>query len=239
MRQIVFDTETTGLEPEKGHRIIEIGCVELIDRQFTGNNFHRYINPEREIETGALIIHGITNEFLQNKPVFADVQTDFLNFISGAELIAHNASFDVGFINNEMQLLAKDAKLLDTYVTIFDTLALAREMFPGQRNSLDALCKRYKVDLSNRKLHGHGALLDAQLLAEIYLLMTGGQRNLFADSDFITHDTTTKTLTATGIKNRNPLSIIHANDTEKTSHNDILTIIKKNSGKCLWKNEEK
>lgn len=239
MRQIVFDTETTGLEPEKGHRVIEIGCVELIDRQFTSKNFHRYINPEREIEAGALVVHNITNEFLQDKPTFAQILDDFLNFISGAELIAHNATFDVNFINHEMLLLTKDARPLDTYATIFDTLALAREMFPGQRNSLDALCKRYKVDLSNRKLHGHGALLDAQLLAEIYLLMTGGQRNLFIDNDFAVSNTTTNTLTSVNIKNRNPLSIIHANDAEKSSHNDILTIIKKSSGKCLWKNEEK
>src|SRR3989304_5044935 len=143
-RQIVLDTETTGLEPEKGHRIIEIGCIELLDRQLTGNNFHKYVNPQRKIDEDSVIITGITNEFLHDKPIFSDILSEFLDFINGAEIIAHNANFDVGFINHEMRLASKKAKTLDYYVTVFDTLALARKKFPGQRNTLDAICKRYK-----------------------------------------------------------------------------------------------
>ncbi|EKE01112.1 MAG: hypothetical protein ACD_21C00211G0001 [uncultured bacterium] len=237
MRQIILDTETTGLEPEKGHRIIEIGCVELIDRQFTSNNFHRYINPQREVEAEALAIHGITNEFLSDKPTFANVLDDFLGFINGAELIAHNASFDIGFINHEIRLLAKNAESLDAYATVFDTLALARKMFPGQRNTLDALCKRYKVDLSARNLHG--ALLDAKLLAEVYLLMTGGQVSLFGDDEFNLADEATMALTQKNNKDRSPLPIISANTDEIKAHEDFLAIIKKNAKKCLWETDEK
>lgn len=236
MRQIILDTETTGLEPQKGHRIIEIGCVELIDRQPTGNNFHRYINPQREIEASAITVHAITNEFLRDKPLFSEIFQDFLSFVNGAELIAHNASFDVGFINHEIRLLNKNAELLDGYVTIFDTLTLARKMFPGQRNSLDALCKRYNIDLTTRKLHGHGAMLDAQLLTEIYLLMTGGQGNLFVDSEIHSTNTSTKTLTKKINKDRPSLPIIHANDAEINSHNSLLALIKKTSKNCLWEN---
>jgi DNA polymerase-3 subunit epsilon len=238
MRQIVIDTETTGLEPEKGHRIIEIGCIELIDRQLTGINFHKYLNPEREIELESLAIHGITNDFLRDKPVFADVLSELLDFIRGAELIAHNANFDVGFINHEMQLVTKDTKLLDHYVTIFDTLALARKKFPGQRNTLDAVCKRYKIDLSERKLHG--ALLDAQLLAEAYLLMTGGQGSLFTDQDHVTSDTLSNAISSEDTKanmNKISSSVIKASDLELTAHKALLEKIKKNSGKCLWKCE--
>ena len=235
MRQIIIDTETTGLEPAKGHRIIEIGCVELIDRKLTGNNFHRYINPGREVEAEALAIHGITNEFLHDKPIFADILSDFLGFINGAELIAHNAVFDVGFINHEMRLLTQTAKSLDTYATIFDTLVLARKMFPGQRNTLDALCKRYKIDLSSRKLHG--ALLDAQLLAETYLLMTGGQGSLFADSELTQAEEASKTVLQKISKNRPALPIVLANNTETIAHQALLTIIKKKAGKCLWENK--
>lgn len=236
MRQIVLDTETTGLEPEKGHRIIEIGCVELIDRQFTGNNFHCYLNPQRAVEAEALAIHGITDEFLQDKPIFSEVLNDFLTFIKGAELIAHNANFDVDFINHEMRLLTKEAKPLNSYATIFDTLILARKKFPGQRNTLDALCKRYKIDLSARKLHG--ALLDAQLLAEVYLLMTGGQMSLFTeDEEFTAVDETINTTIQTSNKTRSPLTITYANTAEKTKHQDFLTMLKKSAGKCLWENK--
>ncbi|CAL7964231.1 DNA polymerase III subunit epsilon [Gammaproteobacteria bacterium] len=235
MRQIIIDTETTGLEPTKGHRIIEIGCVELIDRKLTGNNFHRYINPGREVETEALAIHGITNEFLRDKPIFANILSDFLDFINGTELIAHNAVFDVGFINHEMRLSTKTSKSLDAYVTVFDTLALARKMFPGQRNTLDALCKRYKIDLSSRKLHG--ALLDAQLLAEAYLLMTGGQGSLFAGSELASAEEANKTALQKICKNRPALPIVLANDAETMAHQALLTTIKKRTGKCLWENE--
>lgn len=236
MRQIVIDTETTGLEPEKGHRIIEIGCVELIDRKITGNTFHRYINPQREIEEEALAIHGITSDFLQDKPIFDDISTVFLSFINGAELIAHNANFDVDFINHEILLASKDAKLLGAYVTVFDTLALARKKFPGQRNTLDAICKRYKIDLSARKLHG--ALLDAQLLAEVYLLMTGGQSSLFTSDEFTTSTSShlLKTDTTSTLNlNRGITPIIYTKDFELTDHNELLKKIKKKSGKCLWK----
>lgn len=237
MRQIVIDTETTGLEPEKGHRIIEIGCVELLDRKLTGNNFHRYINPEREVGSETITITGITNDFLHDKPIFADIVNEFIDFINGAELIAHNASFDVGFINHEIRLATKHKKdQLDKYVTVFDTLALARKKFPGQRNTLDAVCKRYKIDLNGRKLHG--ALLDAELLAQAYLLMTGGQSSLFADYDFTAIDAHTKE-TTTQINNiKQPATTItYASDTELAAHNSLLKMIAKSSGKCMWGNK--
>lgn len=177
MRQIILDTETTGLVPQEGHRVIEIGCVELINRRFTGNNFHQYINPEREVEAGALKVHGISNSFLRNKPIFADVYDEFRAYVDGAELVIHNAPFDVGFLNHEFKLLNRKNKDIETNCSILDTLAMARKMHPGQRNSLDALCKRYHVSNANRKLHG--ALLDAEILAEVYLCMTGGQNSLF------------------------------------------------------------
>ncbi|MDR1057377.1 MAG: DNA polymerase III subunit epsilon [Coxiellaceae bacterium] len=234
MRQIVIDTETTGLELEKGHKIIEIGCIELINRRLTGNHFHKYLNPEREVEAEALTIHGITNEFLKDKPIFANILSEFLEFIHGAELIAHNASFDVSFINYEIHLFNKNYKLLDHYVTIFDTLILARKKFPGQRNTLDAICKRYKIDLSGRKLHG--ALLDAQLLAEAYLLMTGGQGSLFGDQNL-----TTQNLLSSDIFSENNTNIkkvatlvTKVSDLELTTHQSLLEKIKKSSGKCLW-----
>ncbi|MEM1081139.1 MAG: DNA polymerase III subunit epsilon, partial [Pseudomonadota bacterium] len=172
MRQIILDTETTGLEPEEGHRIIEVGCLEMIDRRLTGRSFHEYINPERDVESGALSVHGLSNEFLQDKPRFAEVAGDLMDFIRDAELVIHNAPFDVGFLDAEF------ARLVEPVAThqlaeVLDTLQLAREIHPGQRVSLDALCKRYEVDNSNRTLHG--ALLDAELLADVYLLMTGGQ----------------------------------------------------------------
>ncbi len=179
MRQIVLDTETTGLEPREGHRIIEIGCVELIDRKLSGKTYHQYINPERIVDDGAIEIHGITNEFLEDKPVFADICDDFLQFVRGGELIIHNAPFDVGFINHEFKLLKNKIGRIDDYCSVLDSLAMARELHPGQRNTLDALCKRYGVDNSNRDLHG--ALLDSEILADVYLAMTGGQTHLSLD----------------------------------------------------------
>lgn len=180
MRQIVLDTETTGLEPEDGHRIIEIGCLELIDRGLTGRQFHRYINPERPVESDALTIHGLSDEFLADKPRFEEIAGEFMDFIRGAELLIHNASFDVGFLDSELARLEDAPKVADV-AEVLDTLLLAREMHPGQRNSLDALCRRYEVDNSNRTLHG--ALLDSELLAEVYLMMTGGQVALGLDLD--------------------------------------------------------
>ncbi|KRT54497.1 DNA polymerase III subunit epsilon [endosymbiont of Ridgeia piscesae] len=176
MRQIVLDTETTGLEPQQGHRIIEIGCVEMIDRRLSGNNFHQYLQPDREIDAGAIEVHGITNEFLADKPRFADLAADFLDYIRGAELIIHNAPFDVGFLNHELQLMGADSPPIGELCAVIDTLVMAKKMHPGQRNSLDALCKRYDVDNTQRELHG--ALLDAEILADVYLAMTGGQATL-------------------------------------------------------------
>jgi DNA polymerase-3 subunit epsilon len=176
MRQIVLDTETTGLEPENGHRIIEVGCVELVNRRLTGNDLHLYLNPEREIDAGAVDVHGMTLEQLADKPRFADVAQDLLTYLQDAELVIHNAPFDMGFLDHEFRRAGIEIDSIETRWRIVDTLAEARRMHPGQRNGLDALCKRYQVDNSRRELHG--ALLDAQLLAEVYLAMTGGQTRL-------------------------------------------------------------
>jgi len=176
MRQIVLDTETTGLDPKQGHRIIEIGALELVDRQLSGRQFHVYINPEREIEAGALEVHGITEDFLRDKPVFAEIVEDLVAFVDGAELVIHNAPFDIGFIDNELSLLAHEYTSITGIATVLDTLELARDLHPGQRNNLDALCKRYDVDNTSRTLHG--ALLDSEILADVYLAMTGGQTDL-------------------------------------------------------------
>ncbi len=176
MRQVVLDTETTGIDPAKGHRIIEIGCVELINRKLTGNHFHVYINPERVVEQEAIEVHGITNDFLTDKPVFAQVVQDFIEFIKGSQLVIHNAPFDVGFMDAEFSRIRPAVGLTNDFCSVLDTLQLAREMRPGQRNSLDALCRAYDVDNSARELHG--ALLDAEILADVYLMMTGGQTAL-------------------------------------------------------------
>lgn len=175
MRQIVLDTETTGLEPKEGHRIIEIGCVEMVDRKLTGNNFHQYLQPDREIDAGAIEVHGITNEFLVDKPHFEDIFEDFISYVKGAELVIHNAPFDVGFINHEFRL-CEFGKQVSDLCSVLDTLSMARKMHAGQKNNLDALCKRYEIDNTHRDLHG--ALLDAEILADVYLAMTGGQVTL-------------------------------------------------------------
>ncbi|MEL7310040.1 MAG: DNA polymerase III subunit epsilon [Pseudomonadota bacterium] len=180
-RQIVLDTETTGLEPADDHRIIEIGCVEIINRRVTGNTWHRYLNPDRRIDDGAIAVHGITNEDLADQPRFPEIADEFLEFIVGAELVIHNAPFDVGFLEHELRRMSHKRQRLLDLCPILDTLVLAREQHPGARNSLDALCKRYQVDNSGRELHG--ALLDARLLGDVYLLMTGGQNALFEDSE--------------------------------------------------------
>ncbi len=229
MRQIILDTETTGLEPAEGHRVIEIGCVELIDRRLSGNHFHQYLNPQREIEDGALEVHGISTEFLQDKPLFSDVVDEFLEFVAGAELIIHNAPFDVGFIDHELGLLQRPDRLTD-HATVLDTLELARDLHPGQRNSLDALCKRYEVDNSSRSLHG--ALLDAEILADVYLAMTGGQSDLglsFSAPDNADHDPGRQ---RTG--DRPPLVVLQASEQEQTAHQARLEAIQEKSGHCLW-----
>jgi DNA polymerase-3 subunit epsilon len=183
MRQIVLDTETTGLDPDQGHRIIEIGCVELVNRRPSGNTFHYYLNPERDIDPGAQEVHGISAEFLADKPRFAEIVDELREFLRGAELLIHNAPFDVGFLDSEFALCGAEAAIttIRDLCPVLDTLVLAREMHPGQRNSLDALCRRYQIDNSGRELHG--ALLDAQILAEVYLAMTGGQAALSLDTE--------------------------------------------------------
>ena len=181
MRQIVLDTETTGLEVSLGHRIIEIGCVELVDRRVTGEHWHFYFNPDREVDSGAFEVHGIGNDFLADKPRFAELASDFIDFVRGAELIIHNAAFDVGFLDYELSLLEEPPAPMAEHCEILDTLMLARQKHPGQKNNLDALCKRYSIDNSHRSLHG--ALLDARILGDVYLVMTGGQVSLGLDSE--------------------------------------------------------
>ena len=181
MRQIILDTETTGLSPAQGHRIIEIGCIELVDRRFTGREFHCFIHPEREIDEAAQQVHGISLDDLATAPRFAEVAEEFLDFVTGAELVIHNADFDVGFLEHELKLMGHPRPEITEHATVLDTLSLARKMHPGQRNSLDALCKRYEVDASNRDVHG--ALIDSDLLARVYLAMTGGQTALSLDAE--------------------------------------------------------
>lgn len=236
MRQIVLDTETTGLFPEEGHRIIEIGCVELIDRMLTGQRFHVYLNPQRQVDSGAAEVHGLTNEFLADKPLFPDIVGDFLAFIAGAELIIHNAPFDVGFIDHELRLANAEAfNPLRDYCAITDTLALAKKKHPGQRNSLDALCKRYQVDNSHRDLHG--ALLDAEILAQVYLLMTGGQIALGLDEDVTINADVSA---AAGAQRHSgfgrALRVAYCNDAEASAHEARLDALDKASGGvCLWR----
>ncbi len=235
-RQILLDTETTGLEPEQGHRIIEIGCVEMVDRRLTGNNFHQYLQPDREIDAAAVEVHGITNEFLGGKPRFADIVGDFVDYVRGSELIIHNAPFDVGFLNSELRRLDQDAQALESLCLITDTLVLAKKKHPGQRNSLDALCKRYGIDNSHRELHG--ALLDAEILADVYLVMTGGQTAL--SLDYLSGE---GGQTGTGVrrlsKDRPVLRVVHANEQELQAHQMRLTAIRKASGgRCLWTGDQ-
>lgn len=231
-RQIVLDTETTGLNPKDGHRIIEIGCIELVNRRVTRNQFHVYINPQRLIDAEAIQVHGITNEFLEDKPVFADIAKDFLEFVQGAQLLIHNAPFDVGFINHEFSLLGNNIGTIEGYCNIFDTLAFARSKHPGQRNSLDALCKRYNIDNSHRELHG--ALLDSEILADVYLQMTGGQSSLLAEEQngaIATEKSSQQKIAA----NRPALKIIYCTETEQNEHQQRLVAIDKASkGQCLW-----
>lgn len=233
MRQIVLDTETTGLEPKHGHRIIEIGCVELINRRLTGNHFHQYLQPDREIDEGAIEVHGISNEFLIDKPRFGDVMDDFLAFVRDAELIIHNAPFDMGFLNNEFKLVNAGNAPLENSCTVLDTLVMARRMHPGQKNSLDALCKRYDVNNQHRDLHG--ALLDAEILADVYLTMTGGQVSLL-----LSGQSEDGGMENTGIRrleaNRPALRVVSAGDDERQAHESCLDGIEKTSGgDCVWR----
>ncbi|RUO47128.1 DNA polymerase III subunit epsilon [Pseudidiomarina donghaiensis] len=227
MRQIVLDTETTGLDPAQGHRIIEIGAVEVIRRKLTGRTFHVYINPQRVVEQEAIEVHGITNEFLQDKPVFAQIADDFLDFIDGAELVIHNAAFDVGFMDHEFSLLRNGTGKTTDYCTVLDTLMLAREMRPGQKNNLDALCRAYGIDNSNRTFHG--ALLDAELLADVYLMMTGGQTKLELAGQHKNQQGSHNT-GWTRIENKPALKVVRANADEEQAHQQRLAIIENH----LW-----
>lgn len=233
MRQIVLDTETTGLEPGDGHRIIEIGCVELINRRLTGNTFHRYLQPDREIDPGAIEVHGITNEMLADKPRFADVARAFLDFVSGAELIIHNAPFDVGFLNHELRRLDGAWGRIDEHCRVLDTLAMARQLHPGQKNNLDALCKRYGIDNTHRELHG--ALLDAEILADVYLAMTGGQTTLSLGGSQ-TGGAAAAPEAIRRLSGRPALRVVRASAEELAAHEQRLQAIDKASGgKCLWR----
>lgn len=231
MRYVVLDTETTGMPVGDGHRIIEIGCIELEGRQPTGRHYHVYIQPDREIDEGAIAVHGITDEYLKDKPRFKDIADEFFEFIEGAELVIHNAPFDIGFMENEFALLGQSERAdLSQHCTVLDTLVLARERHPGQRNNLDALCKRYGVDNSGRELHG--ALLDAEILAEVYLAMTGGQTHLSLAGD--SGDEGTGYVRATAIQRlaaeRAPLTVLPATAQELEAHQQFLERIKKTSG---------
>lgn len=232
MRQIILDTETTGLDPRQGHRVIEIAAVEMLNRRLTGNHFHRYINPDRDIDEGAMQVHGITRDFLQDKPRFADVAAEFVEFVQGAELIIHNAPFDTAFLNAELALHGMNN--LQTYTgEVIDTLPLARTLHPGQRNSLDALCKRYGVDNSTRTLHG--ALLDCELLAQVYLSMTRGQETLVMETSASIGATARSN---TGKQRPRPLPISISME-DMAAHLELLKQIERESGApCLWKQEQ-
>lgn len=235
MRQVILDTETTGLSPQQGHRIIEIGCVELINRRLTGKTFHTYIQPDREVDEGAMRVHGITNEFLVDKPRFKEIVDNFKTFIKGAELIIHNAPFDVGFIEHEFKLLKDKAwATLDKHCQVFDTLTFARQKHPGQRNNLDALCKRYNVENQHREKHG--ALLDAEILAEVYLAMTGGQETLILEEV----QTNQEQIAKENERNHDIITVIEtafiqATEEERTAHEAFLDKIEKKGNKSIWR----
>ncbi|MEK7206643.1 MAG: DNA polymerase III subunit epsilon [Pseudomonadota bacterium] len=238
-RQIILDTETTGLEPSEGHRIIEIGCVEMVNRRPSNNRYQQYINPGRDIDHGAMEVHGITNEMVAGKPKFVDIAKDFIEFIKGAELVIHNAPFDVGFLNHELSLMVKGKgpMRIEDVCTVVDTLKLARRMRPGQKNDLDSLCRHYGVDNSRRTLHG--ALLDAEILADVYLAMTGGQTGLFEDSHG-SSPSAASSAPPSDIRrldpNRPKLPVIAANAEELAAHQMWLDEIdKKSGGRCVWK----
>ena len=237
MRQIVLDTETTGLEPTQGHRIIEIGCIELLNRRPTGNHFHQYLQPDRDIDAAAVEIHGITTEFLADKPRFEEIVDEFLAFVRGAELIIHNAPFDVGFLDAELARVNSRWAGLAKSCPITDTLQMARKLHPGQKNNLDALCKRYTVDNSQRELHG--ALLDAEILAEVYLAMTGGQAALVLGGQ---ESTGTSEVTSGKYQipaNRPALRVVRADETEQQAHQDRLEAIAKAAGiAAVWQKLE-
>jgi DNA polymerase-3 subunit epsilon len=241
MRQVVLDTETTGLEPSQGHRIIEIGCVEMVNRKLTGRHYHQYIQPEREVEEQAIEVHGITNEFLSDKPIFSTIVDDFLDFVADSELIIHNAPFDIGFLDHELKTVGHSCQSIVEHCSgVMDTLVLARQKHPGQKNNLDALCKRYDVDNSQRELHG--ALLDAEILADVYLMMTGGQTALQLNSGDSLDSDNSQLLNRENsqrIDSTLKTPIIRASETENSLHQKKLELINKVSGgNCLWLEKE-
>lgn len=232
MRQIVLDTETTGLDPLQGHRVIEIGCVEIENRRLTGRHYHCYLNPDREIDDGAVQVHGITSQFLADKPRFKQVAAEFLDFVRGAELVIHNAPFDLGFLNHELQLVDRAQESMEAQCSVIDTLVMARKKHPGQRNSLDALCKRYEVDNSQRDLHG--ALLDAEILADVYLLMTGGQTILQLQNEEDTQQEGEGTHRERDLS-RGPLLVTQPSHADMLAHEQFLDRINKQSNNaCVW-----
>ena len=243
MRQIALDTETTGLSTAQGHRIIEIGAIEMINRRITGREFHRFLNPERDIDEGAEAVHGISRAQLENEPYFQEIADEFLEFISGAELVIHNADFDVGFLDHELRLMQHPQPQISDHCEILDTLKVAREMHPGQRNSLDALCKRYEVDASKRDVHG--ALIDSELLARVYLAMTGGQSSLMLDEEETKVDVGARLagdgrdgspasrLPQADSRKRAPTVVIEPTKEEVAAHDAMLEKIRK-SGACVW-----
>jgi DNA polymerase III subunit epsilon len=237
LRQVVLDTETTGLEPHLGHRIIEIGCVEVVNRRATGRHFHQYLNPERDIDAGAAAVHGMTREKLADKPRFAEIAAQLLEFVEGAELVIHNAPFDVAFLDSELArwiaVAGGEPVTVRARCRVLDTLALAREMHPGQRNGLDALCKRYAIDNSHRQLHG--ALLDARILADVYLAMTGGQNALALDTGAPVGVTAVLAGAATVVALPAALRVIDATTAEQAAHEEFMKLVQKSSGgKMLW-----
>ncbi|OSM94126.1 MULTISPECIES: DNA polymerase III subunit epsilon [Lonsdalea] len=237
-RQIVLDTETTGMNKlgvhYEGHRIIEIGAVEVINRRLTGRNYHVYLKPDRLIDPEAYNIHGISDEFLADKPSYADIADDFMDFIRGAELVIHNAAFDIGFMDYEFRMLQRDIPKTETFCKITDSLLLARKLFPGKRNNLDALCDRYLIDNTKRTLHG--ALLDAEILAEVYLAMTGGQRSLALSMDNEGAQQANQADTIQRIvRPASALPVIYASDDELMAHEQRLDLIVKKGGNCLWR----
>ena len=236
-RQIVLDTETTGMNQigahYEGHKIIEIGAVEVINRRLTGNNFHVYLKPDRLVDPEAFMVHGIADEFLLDKPTFGDVADEFLEYIRGAELVIHNASFDIGFMDYEFAKLNRGIPKTDTFCKVTDSLALARRMFPGKRNSLDALCSRYEIDNTKRTLHG--ALLDAQILADVWLTMTGGQTSMTFAVEGESQQQAGEVGIQRVVRAASKLRVVLASDDELVAHESRLDLVEKKGGSCLWR----
>jgi DNA polymerase III subunit epsilon len=235
MRQVILDTETTGLSTAQGHRIIEIGCIEMLNRRLTGREYHQFVNPERPIDERAEQIHGISLADLEGQPRFADIAEDFLAFIAGSELIIHNAEFDVGFLEYELELMQHQRGAISDHASVLDTLKLARELHPGQRNSLDALCKRYEVDATQRDLHG--ALIDSELLARVYLAMTGGQSTLSLEADI--SDASGEGAVGRQRPDGLKLVVIKASDDELAAHERLLDKMQdaNDAGNCLYREQ--